>query len=126
MANITGPVKVQINGRYAITVTSFQKKKSIATKQHVGAFGVFGTSQSAGQLISGSFKVSIPETGLEFKFADEFGGAGGNIKCENMTGSWRLGFTAVKLSEDDVSVDETQGNTDVTINWTAEAEVDLA
>lgn len=125
MANITGPVKVSINGREAITVTQFTKRKSIATKQHVGARGVFGTSQSAGKLISGSFKVSIPETGLEFDFEKEFGGNGGNMKCENMSGSFRRAFTAVKLAEDDLNVDETQGNTDVTINWTAEKELPI-
>lgn len=125
MANITGPVDVKVNGRYAITVTNFQKKKSIATKQHVGSFGVFGTSQSAGKMVSGSFKVSIPERGLEFDFEREFGGEGGNITCSNKSGSWRRAFTAVKLSEDDVSVDQTQGNTEITINWTAEAEVTL-
>lgn len=126
MANITGSVFVEVNGRPAITVTSFQKKKSIATKQWVGAYGVFGTSQSAGKMISGSFKVPIPEAGgPEFDFEKEFGGAGGNIKCRNATGSWRRAFTAVKLAEDDLAVDETQGNTEITINWTAENEVVL-
>jgi hypothetical protein len=123
--NITGPVDIQINGRFAITVSNFQKKMTIATKQHVGSFGVYGTSQSAGKMVSGSFKVSIPESGLEFDFATEFGGQGGNIKCSNKTGSFRRGFTAVKLAEDDLSVDQTAGNTEVTINWTAELEVPL-
>lgn len=125
MANITGPVDVQINSKYAITVTNFQKKKSIATKQHVGSFGVFGTSQSAGKMISGSFKVSIPEDGLEFDFDKEFGGYGGNIKCANKSKTWKRAFTAVKLAEDDVSVDQVAGNTEITINWTAEAEIPL-
>lgn len=123
--NITGPVNVKINGRYAITVTQFSKRTTVATKQHVGAFGVFGTSQSAGKMISGSFKLSIPETGLEFDLATEFGGQGGGIQCENKTGTWRRGFTSVKLAEDSVNVDETQGNTEVTVNWTAEKEVTL-
>lgn len=123
MANITGPVDVRVNGRPSITVTNFQKKKSIATKQHVGSYGVFGTSQSAGKMVSGSFKVPIPEKGLEFDFEREFGGEGGNIVCSNKSGTWRRGYTAVKLAEDDVSVDQTQGNTEITINWTAEAEI---
>jgi hypothetical protein len=123
--NITGPVDVKINGRYAITVTGFNKKKSQATKQHVGSFGVFGTSQSAGKMVSGSFKVSIPEAGLEFDFDKEFGGAGGRIECANKSKRWKRAFTAVKLAEDDLAVDEVQGNTEVTINWTAEKEVPL-
>lgn len=123
--NITGPVDIQINSRYSITATQFSKKAAQATKQHVGSFGVFGTSQSAGVLISGSFKVSIPEQGLEFDFAAEFGGNGGNIKVSNKTGGYRRAFTFVKLAENDLNVDETQGNTDVTINWTAEAELPL-
>jgi hypothetical protein len=121
--DITGPVDVQINSRYAITVTNFSKKKAIATKQHVGSFGVFGTSQSAGKMISGSFKVSIPETGLEFDFDKEFGGLGGTIKCANKSKTWRRAFTFVKLAEDDVAVDQTQGSTEITINWTAQEEV---
>src|SRR5579863_1244577 len=69
---IVGPVPIKINGRYAITVTNFNVKKSQNTKQHAGAFGVFGISQGAAILVSGSFKVSIPKTGFEFQLATEF------------------------------------------------------
>src|SRR5579863_3809730 len=40
---IVGPVPIKVNGRYAITVTNFNVKKAQNTKQHAGAFGVFGT-----------------------------------------------------------------------------------
>lgn len=120
--DITGPVPIRINGKFSITVTNFSSKASQNTKQHAGAFGVFGTSQGA-RLISGSFKVSIPKTGLEFSFRKEFPSVGGGaITVETPN---RTGYTAVKISEDDLSVDQAQGLTEKTINWSAELEVDL-
>jgi hypothetical protein len=38
---IVGTVPVKVNGKYSITVTSFNVKKSQTTRQHAGAFGVF-------------------------------------------------------------------------------------
>jgi hypothetical protein len=119
---VVGPVPIKINGRYAITVTNFSTKKSRNTKQHAGAFGVFGISQGA-ELVSGSFKVSIPKTGLEFQFATEFAGDGGTIVAEIPGG--RLGYNAVKINEDDLSVDQAQGVTEKTINWMAQRETPL-
>jgi hypothetical protein len=112
-----------VNGKYAITVTNFNVKKSQNTKQHAGAFGVFGISQGAAVLVSGSFKVSIPKTGLEFRFANEFAGDGGTIVAD-IPGN-RLGYNGVKVNEDDLSVDQAQGVTEMTINWMAQKEVPL-
>jgi hypothetical protein len=120
---ITGPVPIKVNGRYAITVTNFSVKKAQNTKQHAGAFGVFGISQGAAVLVSGSFKVSIPKTGFEFQFATEFSGDGGTIVAE-IPGN-RLGYNGVKINEDDLSVDQAQGLTEKTINWMAQRETPL-
>jgi hypothetical protein len=120
---IVGPVPIKVNGKFAITVTNFSRKKSQNTKQHAGAFGVFGISQGAAVLVSGSFKVSIPKTGFEFKFADEFAGDGGTIVAE-IPGN-RLGYSGVKINEDDLSVDQAQGLTEVTVNWMAQRETAL-
>jgi hypothetical protein len=120
---IVGPVPVKVNGKFAITVTNFNRKKSQNTKQHAGAFGVFGISQGAAILVSGSFKISIPKTGFEFKFADEFAGDGGTIVAE-IPGS-RLGYSGVKINEDDLSVDQAQGLTEMTLNWMAQRETPL-
>jgi hypothetical protein len=122
MADITGAVPIRINGKYAITVTNFQRDKNTGTKVHTGAFGNFGTSQAPEGQISGSFKVSIPKTGFEFIWANEFGGSGGSIVAEFPN---KLGFTSVKLSGDSLTVDQAQGNTEQTIRWTAEHEINL-
>jgi hypothetical protein len=120
---VVGSVPIKVNGKYSVTVTSFSRKKSQNTKQHAGAFGVFGISQGAAVLVSGSFKVSIPKTGFEFKWADEFAGDGGTIVAD-IPGS-RLGYNGVKINEDDLSVDQAQGLTEVTLNWMAQREVPL-
>jgi hypothetical protein len=120
---LVGPVPIKVNGRYAITVTNFNVKKSQATKTHSGAFGVFGVSQSAAVMISGSFKVSVPKSGFEFNFASEFAGDGGSIVVQ-LPGD-RLGYSGVKINEDDLSIDQVQGVTDRTLNFVAQREVPL-
>jgi hypothetical protein len=112
-----------VNGKFAITVTNFSTKASQNTKQHAGAFGVFGTSQGA-YLPSGSFKVSIPKTGFEFVWANEFPAAGGGRLTLDIPGA-RTDYTRVKISEKDLSIDQAQGLTEQTVNWTAEEEVPL-
>jgi hypothetical protein len=120
---IVGPVPLKVNGKYAITVTNFNRKRAQNSKQHAGAFGVFGISQSAAVLVSGSFKVSIPKTGFEFQFANEFAGDGGTLVAE-IPGS-PLGYSGVKINEDDLSVDQAQGLTEMTLNWMAQREIPL-
>ncbi len=116
--DIVGPVPVKFNGRYAITVTDFSAKKGIPTKVHAGAFGNFGTSQGAIRNISGSFKVSVPKTGMEFDWDLEFAGAGGRIVAEIAPGSFK-GYTNVKISEEDLAIAQAEGTTSYTINWIA-------
>lgn len=120
--DITGAVPVRVNGKYSITITNFSRDKSTPTKVHRGAFGNFGTSQAPGADITGSFKVSVPKTGFEFNWAQEFGGTGGSIVLDLPT---KIGLTSVKLSKDSLAVDQAQGNTEQTINFTAQDEVTL-
>jgi hypothetical protein len=112
-----------MNGKFAITVTNFQRDNNVTTKVHRGAFGNFGTSQAPEGDITGSFKVSIPKTGFEFKWKEEFGRPGGGSIQVQLPNP--LGFTGVKLSADSLGVDQAAGNTEQTIKWTAEHEEEL-
>lgn len=124
MSSVVGPVSVKINGRFAITVTNFSRDVSIPTKVHKGAFGPFGNSQGIAD-VTGSFKVSIPKTGLEFKFSKELGGDGGSIVATGLQSVFKEGYTKVLLNKDSLSADEAAGNTEVTIGWTAQERVEF-
>lgn len=120
--DIQGAVPTKINGKFGITITNFSRSKKRATKVHRGAFGNFGTSQAPDDDITISFKVSVPKTGFEFNWLQEFGKAGATITLQLPN---PLGFKGVKLSEDSITIDQAAGNTEQTVNCTAEGEVEL-
>ena len=121
---IVGPVAIKINGRFAITVTNFSRDVSTPTKVHKGAFGPFGNSEGISD-VTGSFKVSIPKTGLEFKFSKEFAGEGATLVAQGLASLFKEGYTKVKVNKDSLSVDQAAGNTEVSIGWTAQERVEL-
>jgi hypothetical protein len=121
--DIQGSVPARVNSKYAITITNFQRDINTPTKVHRGAFGNFGTSQAPEGDITGSFKVSVPKDGFEFSWRREFGKkGGGRLVLELPT---NLAYTGVKLSGDSLTIDQAAGNTEQTIKWTAEHEVEI-
>ena len=124
MGAIVGPVGIKINGRYAITVTNFSRDVSTPTKVHKGAFGPFGSSEGIPD-VTGSFKVSIPKTGLEFKFSREFAGDGATIVANGLQSVFKEAYVKVKVNKDSLTADEAAGNTEVTIGWTAQERVEM-
>lgn len=121
---IVGPVSIKINGRFAITVTNFSRDVSTPTKIHKGAFGPFGTSEGISD-VTGSFKVSIPKTGMEFNFSKEFAGEGATLVAQGLASLFKESYTKVKVNKDSLSVDQGAGNTEITIGWTAQERVDM-
>ena len=122
MPQIVGPVKVKINGKFAITVENFTWDQNIPTKSHFGGYGFFGQSQGQAPW-SGSMKAPFPATGAEFDWAKEFANGQGTIQLADA--GMKLGFENVALAGHGGSVDQVQGATDGTIKWQAGTMVSL-
>jgi hypothetical protein len=111
---LVGTVPVKINSRFAVTLTDFNYDYDRPTQIKAGAAGNIDTATGISQG-SGSFKMAIrQDTGLEFSLAT----LAAEFSINFPLGPNRFALLGCVASKEALSVQQQQGNTEFTINFT--------
>ncbi len=110
---LVGTVAARINNRPAVTVTDFNDSLDRPGQIKAGGYGVIGTSEGV-ETGSGSFKMAVrQENGMEFPI-DELRRP---FTMNFPLGTQRFALLGCKYTRLDTSVQQKEGNTEVSISF---------
>lgn len=122
--DLVGQVPAKIDHKIVVTITNLSVRKSTPTTVRKGALGVIGMAQGVPD-VTGSFRLAVPKTGLEFDL-EAVGSKPGGFTLTYEVGAVVYSVLGCKFSEDDISVDNGAGNVEVSVNFTGTERIRVA
>lgn len=113
--SLKGQSQIELDHAFAVTATNFTMRRPDPTTAKAGSGGILGITNGFAP-VTGSFKLAVSASGLEFDI-DAMKAKEGGITISFTVGSLKYLITGCRLNEIDISVDQMAGNFDYSVSF---------